>query len=81
MRTGGYSDEELERQLDSRGLMNRVFGGYAKRIDKPWKMYPVGVLFGLGFDTATEVALPLALTARSGPMTSAAWFVVGPAFH
>ena len=37
--------------------MNRVFGGYAKRIDKPWKMYPVGVLFGLGFDTATEVAL------------------------
>jgi nickel/cobalt transporter (NiCoT) family protein len=57
MRTGRYSDEELERQLDSRGLMNRVFGGYARRIDKPWKMYPVGVLFGLGFDTATEVAL------------------------
>jgi len=49
MRTGRYSDEELERQLDNRGLMNRVFGGYAKRIDKPWKMYPVGVLFGLGF--------------------------------
>jgi len=57
MRTGRYSDEELERQLDSRGLMNRVFGGYAKRIDTPWKMYPVGVLFGLGFDTATEVTL------------------------
>jgi nickel/cobalt transporter (NiCoT) family protein len=57
MRTGRYSDEELERQLDSRGMMNRVFGGYAKRIDTPWKMYPVGVLFGLGFDTATEVAL------------------------
>jgi len=57
MRTGRYSDEELERQLDSRGLMNRVFGGYAKRIDAPWKMYPVGVLFGLGFDTATEIAL------------------------
>jgi nickel/cobalt transporter (NiCoT) family protein len=57
MREGTYNDEELERQLDNRGLMNRVFGGYAKRIDKPWKMYPVGVLFGLGFDTATEVAL------------------------
>jgi nickel/cobalt transporter (NiCoT) family protein len=57
MRTGRYSDEELERQLDNRGLMNRIFGGYAKRIDTPWKMYPVGVLFGLGFDTATEVAL------------------------
>jgi high-affinity nickel-transport protein len=57
MRTGRYSDEELEKQLDSRGLMNRVFGRYARRIDTPWKMYPVGVLFGLGFDTATEVAL------------------------
>jgi nickel/cobalt transporter (NiCoT) family protein len=57
MRTGRYSDEELERQLDSRGLMNRFFGGYAKRIDTGWKMYPIGVLFGLGFDTATEITL------------------------
>ncbi len=57
MRTGRFSDEELERQLNKRGLMNRVFGSYASRIDAPWKMYPVGVLFGLGFDTATEVAL------------------------
>ena len=57
MRHGKYDDEELERQLDSRGLMNRIFGGYARRIDTPWKMYPVGVLFGLGFDTATEIAL------------------------
>ena len=57
MREGKYDDRELERQLDSRGLMNRFFGGYAKRIDTPWKMYPVGLLFGLGFDTATEVAL------------------------
>src|ERR1022692_3991932 len=57
MRTGKYDDQELERQLNSRGLMNRIFGGYAKRIDAPWKMYPVGMLFGLGFDTATEVGL------------------------
>jgi nickel/cobalt transporter (NiCoT) family protein len=57
MRTGKYSDEELDKQLDSRGLMNRFFGGYARKIDTPWKIYPVGVLFGLGFDTATEVAL------------------------
>ena len=57
MRRGRYDDAELERQLDSRGLMNRVFGRYAKRIDAGWKMYPVGVLFGLGFDTATEIAL------------------------
>jgi nickel/cobalt transporter (NiCoT) family protein len=67
MRTGTYSDQELERQLDSRGLMNRIFGGYARRIDEPWKMYPIGVLFGLGFDTATEVALlVLAGTAVAG---------------
>jgi len=67
MRTGTYADEELERQLDARGLMNRIFGGYARRIDTPWKMYPVGVLFGLGFDTATEVALlVLAGTAVAG---------------
>src|SRR5581483_2810195 len=45
------------RQLNNRGFMNRFLGGYARRIDKAWKMYPVGVLFGLGFDTATEVAL------------------------
>jgi nickel/cobalt transporter (NiCoT) family protein len=57
MRQGRYDDAELERQLDSRGFMNRFLGGYARRIDTPWKMYPVGVLFGLGFDTATEVAL------------------------
>jgi high-affinity nickel-transport protein len=57
MRQGTYDDAELERQLDNRGFMNRFLGGYAKRIDTPWKMYPVGVLFGLGFDTATEVAL------------------------
>lgn len=57
MRQGRYDDEELERQLNSRGLMNRFFGPLARRIDTPWKMYPIGVLFGLGFDTATEVAL------------------------
>jgi high-affinity nickel-transport protein len=57
MRQGKYDEEELERQLNSRGLMNRFFGGYARRIDTPWKMYPIGVLFGLGFDTATEIAL------------------------
>ncbi|HTU07520.1 MAG TPA: HoxN/HupN/NixA family nickel/cobalt transporter, partial [Trebonia sp.] len=57
MRTGRYSDEELEARLEKRGLMNRFFGPIARRADTPWKMYPVGVLFGLGFDTATEVAL------------------------
>jgi high-affinity nickel-transport protein len=57
MRAGKYNDEELEAQLDKRGLMNRFLGPLARRIDAPWKMYPLGILFGLGFDTATEVAL------------------------
>jgi high-affinity nickel-transport protein len=57
MRTGRYSDSELEEQLNKRGLMNRFFGPLGRRIDTPWKMYPLGMLFGLGFDTATEVTL------------------------
>ena len=57
MRSGRYDPVELERQLDKRGVMNRLLGGYARHIDTSWKLYPVGFLFGLGFDTATEVAL------------------------
>ena len=57
MRSGRYNDEELEEQLGKRGLMNRILGPLNRRVDTPWKMYPIGVLFGLGFDTATEVAL------------------------
>jgi high-affinity nickel-transport protein len=57
MRAGRFDEDELERQLNNRGLMNRILGGYARRVDTPWKMYPIGFLFGLGFDTATEVAL------------------------
>src|SRR5262249_52157711 len=57
MRTGRYNDEQLEEMLDKRGLMNRFLGPIARRADAPWKMYPIGLLFGLGFDTATEVAL------------------------
>jgi nickel/cobalt transporter (NiCoT) family protein len=57
LRRGRFDEAELERQLQQRGLMNRFFGPLARRIDTPWKMYPIGILFGLGFDTATEVAL------------------------
>jgi high-affinity nickel-transport protein len=64
MRSGQFSDAELEEQLAKRGLMNRLLGPLNKRVDAPWKMYPIGILFGLGFDTATEVAfLVLAGTA------------------
>jgi high-affinity nickel-transport protein len=57
MRRGRYDERELERRLQSRGIMNRVFGRFTRTITAPWQMYPVGFLFGLGFDTATEVAL------------------------
>jgi len=57
MRKGMYGEEELEKHLNARGLLMRFFGPIARRIDKSWKMYPLGILFGLGFDTATEVGL------------------------
>jgi high-affinity nickel-transport protein len=56
MRQGRFDDSELEKHLNSRGFMMRFFGPLARSIDRPWKMYPLGFLFGLGFDTATEVA-------------------------
>ena len=57
MRHGDYDEAELEEQLNNRGLMNRILGGATRAVTKRWHMYPVGLLFGLGFDTATEVSL------------------------
>jgi nickel/cobalt transporter (NiCoT) family protein len=57
MRRGLYDEEALEVQLASRGLTTRVLGRFTGAITRPWHMYPIGAMFGLGFDTATEVAL------------------------
>ncbi|OKJ08206.1 HoxN/HupN/NixA family nickel/cobalt transporter [Kitasatospora sp. CB01950] len=57
MRQGDFDEAELERQLDKRGFLNRILGRVTRAVTKPWHMYPVGLLFGLGFDTATEVSL------------------------
>jgi nickel/cobalt transporter (NiCoT) family protein len=57
MRRGDYDEAELERQLANRGFFYRFFGRWMRAIDREWKIYPVGVVFGLGFDTATEVLL------------------------
>jgi nickel/cobalt transporter (NiCoT) family protein len=63
LRRGRYDEEALERRLLDQGLLSRLFlRRLGDRIDRSWKMYPLGLLFGLGFDTATEVAL-LALAA------------------
>ena len=57
MRSGVYDDAELEAQLNKRGFMNRFLNGLTKSVRKAWHIYPIGVLFGLGFDTATEIGL------------------------
>jgi len=57
IRQGGYDEAALEEQLDKRGFLNRFLGGLTKSVRKPRHIYPIGVLFGLGFDTATEVGL------------------------
>jgi high-affinity nickel-transport protein len=57
MRSGVYNEQQLEDHLNKRGFMNRFLGGLTKSVRKPWHIYPIGVLFGLGFDTATEVGL------------------------
>ena len=46
-----------KRSSNKRGFMNRILAGATRAVTKPWQMYPVGLLFGLGFDTATEVGL------------------------
>jgi high-affinity nickel-transport protein len=57
-KSGKFTHEHLEQLLNERGLMRRIFRGrFKKGFDQSWQLYPVGVLFGLGFDTATEVAL------------------------
>jgi high-affinity nickel-transport protein len=57
MRKGKLDEAQLEHQLNSRGLLNRFFGPLARSVDTSWKMYPIGALFGVGFDTATEISL------------------------
>jgi high-affinity nickel-transport protein len=57
MRSGRFDEAALQEQLDKRGLMNRILGRATRAVRRPWHMYPVGLLFGLGFDTATEVTL------------------------
>ena len=56
--TGGKADPSaLEESLTKRGFLNRFFRSLFRMIREPWQMYPIGLLFGLGFDTASEVAL------------------------
>jgi high-affinity nickel-transport protein len=57
MRTEPLDDEALEQHLNSRGFLTRLLSRVMRAVDKPWHMFPVGFVFGLGFDTASEVTL------------------------
>jgi nickel/cobalt transporter (NiCoT) family protein len=72
---GAYDEETLEEYLDNRGLLARLFRPALRAIGKSWHMYPLGVLFGLGFDTASEVAL-LGLAATTGASHLPVWLIV-----
>jgi high-affinity nickel-transport protein len=74
MRRGKFDEAALEEQLQKRGFMNRFFGKLTKTITKPQQMYPIGVLFGLGFDTATEVAL--LVIAGSAGAAGLPWYAI-----
>jgi high-affinity nickel-transport protein len=74
MRSGQFDEEQLEQQLQSRGLMWRFFGRFMRSITKSWHMFFVGLVFGIGFDTATEVLL-LSATATAATQ-GLPWFAV-----
>ncbi len=57
LRNGELNQIQLEELLNKRGFLNRYFSPLFKIVKKPWHIYPIGVLFGLGFDTASEIAL------------------------
>jgi high-affinity nickel-transport protein len=57
LRAGTFDEEQLHHHLHNRGFFARLFKGAIARVRKPIHLYPVGLLMGLGFDTATQVAL------------------------
>lgn len=69
LKQGKLNQAELDNLLENRGFMNRFFRPLFKVINKPWHIYPVGFLFGLGFDTASEVAL-IAISVGIGVSTN-----------
>jgi high-affinity nickel-transport protein len=74
MRQGRFDEAALEKHLNERGFINRIFGKTMRSIRTPGQMYGVGVLFGLGFDTATEVAL--LVLAGTGAASGLPWYAI-----
>jgi len=77
LRAGRMNNAQLEARLEKRGFMNRYFNWIFKFVNKPWQIYPVGVLFGLGFDTATETLLiAITLTVGTAAVGFPLWMVL-----
>jgi high-affinity nickel-transport protein len=74
MRSGQFDEAELEHHLNNRGFLARLLGRVTRRVSKPWHLYPVGLLMGLGFDTATQVAF-LVLAAGSAAF-ALPWYAI-----
>lgn len=74
-RGGSYSDQSLDEYLRKRGLLARLFRPLLKTVKNSWNMYPIGVLFGLGFDTASEVGI-LSMSATAGATSMPVWFIL-----
>jgi len=70
-----YVEEDLDLLLADRGLLARLFRPVFRLVTKGWHMYPLGVLFGLGFDTATEIGL-LGISAASAAKGMSVWSIL-----
>jgi high-affinity nickel-transport protein len=74
-REGIYTELDLEDYLNNRGILGRFFRPVFRFVNASWKMYPLGFLFGLGFDTSSEITL-LGITAVQGASGMSMWLIV-----
>jgi high-affinity nickel-transport protein len=72
---GKFVEEDLDLALANRGLLGRLFRRFFRIVERSWHMYPLGVLFGLGFDTATEVGL-LGISATQASQGLSIWSIM-----
>ena len=72
---GRFVEEDLDLALANRGLLGRLFRRFFKLVERSWQMYPLGILFGLGFDTATEVGL-LGISATQASQGLSIWSIM-----
>jgi high-affinity nickel-transport protein len=74
-RGGRFVEEDLDLMLANRGLLGRLFRRFFRLIERSWQMFPLGLLFGLGFDTATEVGL-LGISASQASQSLSIWSIL-----